>query len=123
MTLTKTVGSDVAGLTTTATKAPDGRSYLLSGEKKWVTQGCWATHGLVAARTGGPGHKGISCFMVDMASKGISRRKMVNSGVSSSGSAFVEFDEVRVPADNLLGHEGQGFEIIMSSKYTTPRQV
>lgn len=117
MILTKPVGSDVAGLTTTARKSPDGKSYILNGEKKWVTQGRWATHGLVAARSGGPGHKGISCFMVDLNSKGISRRKMVNSGVSSSGSTFMELDEVVIPAENLVGREGQGFEIIMSSKY------
>lgn len=59
--------------------------------------------------------------MVDLNSKGISRRKMVNSGVSSSGSTFMEFDEVVIPAENLVGREGQGFEIIMSSKYQPAR--
>lgn len=62
--LTAVVGSDVAGIVTTARKSPNGKSYIPNGEKKWVTQGRWATHGLVVAHIGGPGHKGISCFMV-----------------------------------------------------------
>lgn len=79
------VGSDVAGLTTIATKSADGKSYVINGEKKWVTQGRWADVALVAARTGPPTAKGISVFIVPLNSKGISRRKMKNSGVSSSG--------------------------------------
>jgi alkylation response protein AidB-like acyl-CoA dehydrogenase len=79
------VGSDVAGLTTTAEKTLDGKHYVLSGEKKWVTQGRWATHGLVAARTGPVGAKGISMFIVPLDNEKISKRKIENSGVSSSG--------------------------------------
>ncbi|KAL4895008.1 acyl-CoA dehydrogenase/oxidase [Aspergillus ambiguus] len=109
------IGSDVAGLTTTARKSADGKSYVLNGEKKWVTQGRWADHGLVAARTGPAGAKGISVFIVPLNSQGISRRKMENSGASSSGSTFMELDEVVVPAENLLGKENHGFEIIMST--------
>ncbi|KAL5360468.1 acyl-CoA dehydrogenase/oxidase [Aspergillus floccosus] len=109
------IGSDVAGLTTTARKSADGKSYVLNGEKKWVTQGRWADHGLIAARTGPAGAKGISVFIVPLNSKGISRRKMENSGVSSSGSTFMELDDVVVPAENLLGKENHGFEIIMST--------
>ncbi|KAL4810644.1 acyl-CoA dehydrogenase/oxidase [Aspergillus unguis] len=109
------IGSDVAGLTTTATKSADGRTYVINGEKKWVTQGRWADVGLVAARTGPPTAKGISVFIVPLTTKGISRRKMENSGVSSSGSTFMELDEVVVPAENMLGSENQGFEIIMST--------
>lgn len=80
-----TAGSDVAGLTTVANKSPDGKSYVLNGEKKWITQGQWADHGLVAARTGPNGAKGISVFIVPLNTKGISRLKMENSGVISSG--------------------------------------
>jgi alkylation response protein AidB-like acyl-CoA dehydrogenase len=112
------VGSDVGGMTTTATKSKDGKHYVLNGQKKWVTQGRWATHALIAARTGGPGPKGVSVFIVDLSTKGITRTKMENSGVSSSGSTFVDLDEVVVPAENVLGTENKGFEIIMSSKYS-----
>lgn len=76
----------MAGLTTTARKSADGKYYTINGEKKWVTQGRWADHGLVAARTGPAGAKGISVFIVPLNVKGISRRKMENSGVSSSGT-------------------------------------
>ncbi|KAH8819262.1 acyl-CoA dehydrogenase/oxidase [Xylogone sp. PMI_703] len=108
-------GSDVGGLTTIATKTDDGKFYVINGEKKWVTQGLWADHGLVAARTGSSGPKGLSVFIVPLTTKGISKRKLENSGVSSSGSAYIEFDDVHVPVENILGKEGQGFEIIMST--------
>ncbi|KAK1772089.1 putative acyl-CoA dehydrogenase [Phialemonium atrogriseum] len=108
-------GSDVGGLTTTAEKSADGRFYTLNGEKKWVTQGQWATHALIGCRTGPAGPKGLSVFIVDLSSEGVSRKKMENSGVNSSGSAFITLDEVVVPAENLLWKENAGFEIIMST--------
>ena len=79
----------MAGLTTTARKSPDGKTYVINGEKKWVTQGRWADIGLIAARTGPPTAKGISVFIVDLKSKGISRRKMENSGVNASGKQYL----------------------------------
>lgn len=85
------VGSDVAGLITTAKRSADGKSYLINGEKKWVTQGQKADVGLIAARTGPPTAKGISVFIVPLNSKGISRRKMENSGVNSSGRLSIRF--------------------------------
>lgn len=85
MTLICLAGSDVGGITTTATKSDDGKSWTINGEKKWVTQGRWATHALVGARTGPPGPKGLSVFMVPLNGPGISKRKLENSGVSSSG--------------------------------------
>lgn len=109
----------MAGLTTEAEKSKDGRSFVLNGQKKWITQGQLATHALCAARTGGPGHKGITVFILDMNMPGISRKKMYNSGVSSSGSTFIDLDNVVVPVENILGKEGQGFEIIMSSEFPT----
>jgi alkylation response protein AidB-like acyl-CoA dehydrogenase len=120
-------------MVTSAKKSPDGKHYVLNGAKKWVTQGKWADYGLVAARTGPPGAKGISIFIVPLETEGISRWKIENSGVSSSGmfsmkldpkpslrritgSTYIEFDEVLVPTENMLGPENHGFEIIMSSK-------
>lgn len=100
-----------------AEKTKDGKHFAISGQKKWITQGQLATHALVAARTGGPGHKGVTVFIVDMNTKGIHRKKMYNSGMSSSGSSFIDLDDVVVPVENILGNEGQGFEVIMSSKY------
>lgn len=111
----------MAGLTTVAERTKDGKHFALSGQKKWITQGQLATHALVAARSGGPGHKGVTVFIVDMNAEGIHRKKMHNSGVSSSGSSFIDLDNVLVPVENILGKEGQGFEIIMSSKYLHER--
>lgn len=108
----------MAGLTTVAEKSKDGRSFMITGQKKWITQGQLATHALIAARTGGPAHKGITVFILDLNTPGISRKKMHNSGVSSSGSTFFDLDNVVVPVENILGQEGQGFEIIMSSEFT-----
>ncbi|TVY29339.1 Acyl-CoA dehydrogenase [Lachnellula hyalina] len=117
------IGSDVGGMTTTADKSKDGKHYVLNGQKKWVTQGQWATHALCAARTGGPGPKGVSVFIVDLSTKGIARTKMENSGVKSSGSTFVDLDEVLVPVENLLGVENKGFEIIMSTSAFTHERL
>lgn len=78
-------GSDVGGLTTTAEKSPDGKWFILNGQKKWVTQGQFASHALVGARTGPAGPKGLSVFILDLNSRGVSRKKMENSGVNSSG--------------------------------------
>ncbi|KAJ5372476.1 hypothetical protein N7517_004482 [Penicillium concentricum] len=108
-------GSDVAGLTTTAEKSKDGKNWVINGEKKWITQGQLATHALCAARTGPPGAKGITVFILDMKMPGITGKKMYNSGVSSSGSTFIDLQDVVVPVENILGKENQGFEIIMST--------
>lgn len=117
----------MAGLTTTAQKSKDGKSWVINGEKKWITQGERATHALCAARTGPPGAKGLTVFILDMNAEGIERRKMYNSGVNSSGSTYIELNDVVVPSENILGKENQGFEIIMSSKFfpfsMTPRII
>lgn len=81
------VGSDVAGMTTTATKSDDGMYYIVDGSKKWVTQGAWATHALVAVRTGKAGAKGISMFIIPLDDKDIERKRMINSGVNASGKS------------------------------------
>lgn len=118
--LTLPAGSDVAGLTTTAEKTKDGKHWVINGEKKWITQGQLATHALCAARTGPPGAKGLTVFILDMKMPGIQGKKMYNSGVSSSGSTFIDLQDVVVPVENILGKENQGFEIIMSSMFTDP---
>jgi len=122
-------GSDVAGIGTTAEKTPDGKYYIVNGQKKWytglsklpadwrITNGLWADYMTAAVRTGnsGTGALGISVLVIPLTQDGVTRRKLQNSGVAASGSTFVEFDNVRVPVTNLLGRENQGFQIIMSS--------
>ncbi|KAL5317007.1 hypothetical protein ACEPPN_016060 [Leptodophora sp. 'Broadleaf-Isolate-01'] len=106
-------GSDVANIATTAERKGD--VYVVNGAKKWITNGIWATHCTAAVRTGGPGKGGISALIIPLTSKGVSRRKILNSGVAASGSTYIEFDDVEVPVSNLLGKENQGFKIIMSN--------
>ncbi|RKO96843.1 acyl-CoA dehydrogenase NM domain-like protein [Caulochytrium protostelioides] len=116
------VGSDVANLTTTATLTADGRFYVVNGLKKWITNGRIMVNGkaqpsdyfTTAVRTGGPGMKGISVLVIPFA-EGVSVRPIKTSGSSSAGTALVEFDNVKVPADHLLGKLNGGFPVIMTN--------
>jgi len=105
------VGSDVANLRTTAVR--DGNSYIINGEKKFITSGMKADFFTVAARTGGEGMSGISLFLVERSMPGITCRKIPTQGWASSNTAYITFDNVRVPAENLIGAENQGFIAIM----------
>ncbi len=106
-------GSDVANIQTTAIKSPDGKFYTVNGWKKWITGAPWATFMTTAVRTGGPGLGGISVLVIPMDSPGLSWRRIPNSGQNAGGASLVELDEVKVPVENLLGIEGQGFRTIM----------
>lgn len=108
-------GSDVAQLETSATLTPDGKHYIVSGEKKWITNGVWADYFSVAVRTGKPGMGGISMLLIEKTMPGINVRKIQTQGMRCSGSTFIEFDEVKVPVTNLIGRENQGFKVIMSN--------
>jgi alkylation response protein AidB-like acyl-CoA dehydrogenase len=105
-------GSDAASLETRARR--DGDAYVLSGSKAFIS-GAGATDILVVmARTGGPGPSGISALLVDAQSDGLRYGKNEHKmGWNSQPTRAVFFDEVRVPASNLLGQEGEGFKIAM----------
>eukprot|EP00041_Stephanoeca_diplocostata_P018030 m.374094 g.374094 ORF g.374094 m.374094 type:complete len:419 (+) comp20897_c0_seq2:66-1322(+) len=96
-------GSDVANLATTAVE--DGDDYIVNGLKKWITCGMFADFFTVAVRTGGEGSgmMGISLLLIERDRKGVTTRPMDCMGVKGSGTAYVEFDDVRVPQDNLIG--------------------
>ncbi|KAF2207630.1 hypothetical protein CERZMDRAFT_23816, partial [Cercospora zeae-maydis SCOH1-5] len=106
-------GSDVAGITTTAERRGD--KYIVNGAKKWITNGMFADYCTAAVRTGGAGKDGVSALIIPLNAPGVTRKKISNSGVYSSASTYIEFDEVEVPAENLLGPENGGFGIIMSN--------
>ncbi|CAI6293763.1 unnamed protein product [Periconia digitata] len=108
-------GSDVANIQTTAVKSEDGSHYIVNGYKKWITGMPWATHMTTAVRTGGPGMSGISVLVIATSSKGLTHRRIANSGQKSGGASFVELDNVAVPVSNLLGAENRGFPIIMKN--------
>ncbi len=104
-------GSDVASLRTTARR--DGDFYVVNGEKTFITSGMRADYITVAVRTGGPGPAGVSVLLVPGDTPGLSRIKLKKMGWWASDTATLHFDNCRVPANHLIGAEGQGFRIIM----------
>jgi len=105
-------GSDVAALTTTARKSACGNYYIVNGIKKWITNGAFADYFVTAVRTGGSGMRGISFLLIER-SEGLSTPKIETAYGGSAGTAYVIFEDVKVPAANLIGEENQGFKIIM----------
>ncbi len=107
-------GSDAAALRTTAKR--DGEDYVVHGTKAWVTHGGVADFYNVLVRTGEPGARGISLLLVDPDTPGMEPQKPERKmGLSASPTAQVVFDDARVPADRLVGKEGQGFKIALAA--------
>lgn len=106
-------GSDVASMRTTAVR--DGDSYIINGSKTFITNGIHADLVVVAAKTDpAAGAKGLSLFLVDASLPGFERGKKIEKlGQHSSDTAELFFADLRVPADALLGSEGQGFAHLM----------
>jgi len=105
-------GSDVAGMRSTAIK--NGDKYILNGSKTFITNGVYSDYLIVAAKTNPSDiYKGISIFIVDRSAKGISATKLDKLGWRASDTAEIAFDNVEIPAENLLGEEGKGFPYIM----------
>jgi len=105
-------GSDVAGIKTTARK--DGDSYILNGSKVFITNGYHGDILFVAAKTSPEaGHRGISMFIVERDTPGLSARKLNKMGWLVSDTAELTFEDCRIPCKNLLGEENKGFYYIM----------
>ena len=110
-------GSDAAAIRSTA--QPDGSGYRLRGRKQWCTNGGYAGVTMAMFRTGGPGPKGVSAFLIDNATPGIVVEKVTEKlGIHTSNTVDLAFDDVRVPAEALLGAEGTGFTNAMSALTT-----
>ena len=107
-------GSDAASLTTKAEK--DGDDWILNGEKIWITDGEIADFFTVFARTSAPGEKRkISAFIVTRAMLGVSHGPHEDKmGIRACPTNTLTFENVRVPADHLLGEEGKGFKVAMN---------
>jgi len=105
-------GSDVAGMRTTAVK--QGDTYVINGSKTFITNGVYADYYVVAAKTKPElGNKGISIFLVDKNTKGITATKLDKLGWRASDTAELAFENVTIPASNLMGEEEKGFPYIM----------
>jgi len=111
-------GSDVAGLKTRAEKKGD--EYILNGQKMWITGGGVANWYFVLARTSAdpkaPAGKAFTGFIVDADSPGVTKgRKEINMGQRCSDTRGISFEDVRVPKENVLTAEGQGFKLAMGA--------
>ena len=106
-------GSDAASLSTKAVRVGD--DYILNGSKTFISGAGWSDIYVVMARTGDDGAKGISCFVVEKGADGLSfganEKKM---GWNAQPTAQVIFEDCRIPAENLVGKEGEGFRFAMS---------
>ena len=107
-------GSDVAAMRTTAIKKGD--TYIVNGSKTFITNGVYGDYIILAAKTDpSAGNKGISLFIVDLKSQGVSANKLNKLGWRASDTAELAFDNVIVPEANLMGEEGKGFGFIMEA--------
>ncbi|MDA9309262.1 acyl-CoA dehydrogenase family protein [Flavobacteriaceae bacterium] len=105
-------GSDVGGMRTTAVKKGD--TYVIDGSKTFITNGVYSDYLIVAAKTSPElGNKGISIFVIDRDLPGISATKLDKLGWRASDTAEIAFDNVVIPAENLMGEENLGFPYIM----------
>ncbi|MFT7840600.1 acyl-CoA dehydrogenase family protein [Saccharothrix sp. BKS2] len=107
-------GSDAASLTTRAVR--DGDDWVVTGRKVFITNGTWADVALVFARTGGPGARGITAFLVPTDSPGFTATEIRGKlGMRGQATAELALDGVRVPDEHRLGEEGRGFRIAMAA--------
>ncbi|OWT42149.1 acyl-CoA dehydrogenase [Cryptococcus neoformans] len=102
-------GSDVAGLRTTATKQDDG-SWVINGTKKWISGGMHSDYFTVGAKTEG----GLTAFLVPR-TEGVETKQIKTSYSTAAGTAYITFDNVKVPAENMLGPEDGGLLVILSN--------
>jgi acyl-CoA dehydrogenase len=106
-------GSDVAQIKTRARR--EGDAFVVDGSKMFITGGMRADYFTTAVRTGGEGMSGLSLLLIEADRPGVSRTKLKKQGWWSSDTAALYFDSVRVPAENLIGGENQGFMGIMNN--------
>ncbi len=110
-------GSDFAHIQSTGKK--DGPDFILNGEKMWVSLATVADFAIVTVRTDqkiDQAYRGLSTFLVDLESPGITRGDIHGKlGIRAGSTGWINFQDVRVPAKNLVGEEGEGFKVTMSA--------
>ena len=112
-------GSDASNVQTTATPTPDGRGFVLNGQKRWITNGGIAKVLTVMARTPVPGKKKetkITAFIVtpDMQGFKVLEERMDKVGVRGSATGRLQFENLYVPRENILGEEGKGLRVALT---------
>ena len=108
-------GSDVAGMNSTARR--DGDEYVINGEKMWISLATKAHHCMWVARTNPDldPHEGLSAFQVELDRPGVTRGDIKGKmGVRAGSTGWIAMQDVRIPVDNRIGEEGEGFRIAMS---------
>jgi alkylation response protein AidB-like acyl-CoA dehydrogenase len=101
-------GSDLASIVTKATE--DGGEWVISGQKRFITNGGECDYYTVLARSGGPGSRGLSLFYVEADRPGVKVGRLEKKmGLRGSATAEIEFDAVRIPADHIIGERDRGF--------------
>ncbi|KAF5327846.1 hypothetical protein D9619_004961 [Psilocybe cf. subviscida] len=103
-------GSDVMGLQTTAVKSEDGKEWIINGSKKWITNGTFADYFTVGCKT----EDGFTVILVERG-PGVETKPIKTSYSSTAGTAYITFDNVRVPVENTLGEEGGGIFVMLSN--------
>jgi len=109
-------GSDVANLRCRAVKSEDGKFYIVSGVKKWISAGLDSDYFVTAVRTGSQkeGAGGISLLLIER-SEGLTTKIIKTSYAASAGTSYITMENVKVPVQNLLGKENQGFALVMQN--------
>ncbi|KAI0787905.1 acyl-CoA dehydrogenase NM domain-like protein [Fomes fomentarius] len=103
-------GSDVAGLRTTAKKTEDGKHWIINGTKKWITNGTFSDYFTVGCKT----DEGLTVILVERG-EGVETKAIKTSYSSAAGTAYITFENVKVPVENTLGPEGGGVFVILSN--------
>jgi len=103
-------GSDVAGLRTTARKTEDGKFWIVNGTKKWITNGTFSDYFTVGCNTG----EGLTAILVERGD-GVETKAIKTSYSSTAGTAYITFDDVKVPVENTLGPVNGGVFVILSN--------
>ena len=108
-------GSDPGGMTTTAVR--EGDEYIITGSKTWITNGGWADIHVVLAKTDpAAGSQGVSCFLVEADRPGVTPGEHEDKlGLRLSNTTTLALDHVRVPADHLVGNEGDGLKMALKA--------
>ncbi|KAI9021986.1 acyl-CoA dehydrogenase domain-containing protein [Hyaloraphidium curvatum] len=105
-------GSDVQGIQTTAKLSDDGKHFIVNGEKKWITNGNFATYFATAVRTGGSGGAGISILLLKRG-PGLTTRHVYTATSVLAGTAYVSLEDHLVPVENIVGELNGGFKALM----------